>query len=264
MASRQAFLVGIGASGVVAAATGPKIGLGAGKALEITKRNIIIPGRGGTAYLANLPLWTPKEALHHPATASLNRLPRFTSRTLRQSPRLLRAMSERDFLNTVHDPNYCKAGQDNCGHPTPPPTPPPRTANLSAVSRTSFGYPRYYGTHYTARTGLTAIDPSGAHYDGYEVSTDEYVQNTMGQNPLHVIRSNAQTWGQGAFQYGTTTITPHPSLPMVRYRDPVYGSGVVYADPATGTWAYGSTLWEHTFTFGKLPTPVPNLLPGWG
>lgn len=71
MVKRSAFLLSSGS--VLAAGAATKAAFGGG----ITP-NIIIPGRGGTAYLQNIPVWTPKAALDHPLTILLNRNPRFT------------------------------------------------------------------------------------------------------------------------------------------------------------------------------------------
>ncbi len=91
MARRSTFLLGSGAVLIGESARGA--------AASIYAPNIIIPGRFGTAYLANLPLWTPKEALHNPITAQLNRIPRYTRQTLSTNRNLAEAMMSKVMPN---------------------------------------------------------------------------------------------------------------------------------------------------------------------
>jgi hypothetical protein len=244
------FLLGIGATGAIAAS-------GPGKTLanitrspsELLTRNIIIPGRGGTAYYANLPLWTPKAALDHPVTVSLNQRPRFTPQARAAFPNIDRA-----YASKVR-PQLCIAGEPNCGRPTPAPTPKP---NLTATSRVTASLPYYGGAHYVATSVKPPIDASGAHLNGYGTAAGIYAMRTVGQNPATIYKSNGTAYGHGVYQYGTTTISVHPTLPMVRWNDPTFGSGVAYVDPKTNKWAYGSAKLATNFVFGPVPTPVPN------
>lgn len=80
---------------------------------------------------------------------------------------------------------------------------------------------------------LPAIDSNGAIENGYS-SGSNYAVNGYGQNQILLNRS-LNGFGSGTYQYGTATITSHPTLPISRWNDPVHGSGVAYYDPATHT-----------------------------
>ena len=210
--------------------SGAALATGTANANPYRSINVIVLGRFGTGYHANIPAWTPKAALSHPLTAELNRIARFTPEARRLTPNIDRAMASR---TRVFDPNLCIAGAPNCGHPTPAPTPKPLFTGASKVVPPSSYYAgnKYLGS----AKAPPAVDAYGAQSSGYATSSTQYAIHNYGQNPTLVNKSSLGSYATGTFQYGTTTFTHHATLPMLRWHDPVYGSGVAYYDHPTSS-----------------------------
>ncbi len=160
--------------------------------------NIIVSARGGTAYLANLPLWTPKDALYHPLTAEFNRIPRFTSESLRSNGRLARAMNKVTSPRPLNCPLSRSIGPNViCGDPSD---------KVTGQNRVGASLPGYTGSHFVTNVPSSPVDSTGAHFDGYGVSSTQYQLHGKGQNPLQLYKSTATNYGSGKYQYGTTTM----------------------------------------------------------
>ncbi len=230
MANRSSFLLGSGATllGGAAVGIGSKVASAA-----VAAPNIIIPGRGGTAYFANIPRWTPREALH-PATRELNRFPRFNDLARRSIPNIDRAMSATRLIRTPSPQNLC---QSNCGGGGSGIKP-----NITTSARTSSSAAYYAGLRYgTVSKSLPAIDAAGANFNSYMPNASTLQMNGVGVNPVNIASSNVHNYASGTYQYGTTTITVHPTLPQVRWTDPVMGSGVIYYDQPQSKIVIGNT-----------------------
>jgi len=119
-------------------------------------------------------------------------------------------------------------GGGNPCNPTPAPLPPPSITNVRNIGATT-----YIGAVPVAIKGLPVIDTNGAIANGFQ-SGSTYALNGYGQNRVS-LGPTLRGYGSGTYQYGTTTITSHPTLPIARWTDPVHGSGVVYFDGKTQT-----------------------------
>lgn len=157
------------------------------------------------------------------------------------------------------NPSICIANEPNCGH-GPIPTPSPHRVFTGATNLSNV--PSYYaGRRIIGPSIPPAIDSYGAHMNGYATSASQYVINGLGQNGTTVTSANVGSFGYGTFQYGTTTFTIHSTLPMARYTDPVFGSGVVYYDPPSSQMRFGSTSYGANTYYGttvQYPTTNPT------
>jgi hypothetical protein len=160
-----------------------------------------------------------------------------------------RAMAARTRPNSCG--LYRGVGPDG-GCNGPKPTPPP-TVILSQQNFQESTTLAYAGAKIGATKSLPPIDKYGAQMNGYATSTTQYVLNASGQNAAPMNKSTLSSFGAGTFQHGTTTFTVHPTLPLVRYGDPVLGSGAIYYDSPSQTIKVASTTF-HANSYVAVPS----------
>ena len=220
-------------------------------------RSIIIPGRGGTAYRNNIPLWTPREALENPATIMLNQISRYTPDALRRVPNLARAMLSRVRPTFVRQLPLCNNPMISRG-PAACPKPPGSGVTLTG-SQHLVVTNSYVGSKYTASSSFPAIDGYGALANGV-LSGPQLTASAYGQNPVGVNVKTLPALGVGTYQHGTTTFTVHPTLPMVRFTDPVHGSGVVYYNRTAQVFGMSLSAIPNVY-FGVSDVQYPSAAP---
>lgn len=169
--------------------------------------------------------------------------------------------TSRDGLSSSRSgaPDFCIAGQPNCGHPTPPPTPTPtRVSSFYKLRATN-----YSGNVATLSNGVKAkaIDSSGAVTNSVLSPGVSLTHNGYGLSPLVITASHPMFASPPqAFKVGTTTFSPVAGLPMWRFTDPTYGSGAAWI---TGPWTNMSLVMTFTGfqTFTQMRAPVPMPMP---
>ncbi len=83
----------------------------------------------------------------------------------------------------------------------------------------------YIGAFRAQATRFPLLGGNGAIQNGYQ-SGSNYVMNGYGQSQAVVTAASLRYFGSGTtYQWGTATISAHPTLPLVRWTDPVHWLG---------------------------------------